>query len=320
MQSKHLKLPEKSPVQPGETPRNYIITAGDPDGIGYELIIKSLKTIRSRSKVCIIVGSARRLRQHGFTVTRDITLDKGAFVIDVEDAMAGLSYIEKATELVSDAPDQWIMITLPVSKSRISRYSHNFTGHTDYFRQKFGVKLLMTFAYEKLLVSLLTEHIPIKDVAGAISADLISDNLSLAGKYLKRYFGIDKPTIAISGLNPHCGDNGLVGTEETMMRESIAKLADNRVSGPYSVEYLLRKAFRAPQKAVYDLIFFCYHDQILPAMKMLYPQCVNMTLGLPFLRFSPSHGPALDIAGKGACETSSFEYIFEYASKLPRGG
>lgn len=287
----------------------FLVTLGDPQGIGPEILKKALNKINSRGKTIVIIGNREYIEANPINSINEAA--EGINLVNIDEPKAGLAYVETAIEILKNDPT-WALITLPVSKERINRYGPGFKGHTDLFRRHFTSDLLMCFIYEDVRTTLLTEHIPLKDVAGSITPGLIESKIELAERLLKKHFDINRAHIAVSGLNPHCGDSGALGNEEELIRQTIDNLnnSGHNVSGPFSVEYLTRRL------KDYDFTFYCYHDQIVPVMKALYPACMNVTLGLPFWRFSPSHGTAFDIAGQDKADSSSLEYILKYSSSL----
>ncbi|MBI4243892.1 MAG: 4-hydroxythreonine-4-phosphate dehydrogenase PdxA [Planctomycetes bacterium] len=289
------------------TNKRIIITLGDPEGVSPEIISKSYNRIAKLAEQIIIIGTVSFLQNiKAEQITGQLPNKKGVFLFNIEKHKNGLAYLEKAMEILRQ-DTQWILLTMPVSKNRINKIDKTFTGHTDYFRNYYNDELLMCFVYENIRTSLLTEHIPLRNVTDYITKELIRRKIESAKRYLSQYFKIGSPSIIVSGLNPHCGDEGVLGNEEIIIKDAIQ--TNSLAHGPHSVEFILRNL----QK--FDLSLFCYHDQIVPLIKSLYPSCINMTLGLPFYRFAPAHGTGFDIAGKGIADTKSFEYIFTYINK-----
>jgi 4-hydroxythreonine-4-phosphate dehydrogenase len=205
------------------------------------------------------------------------------------------------------------LVTAPIHKSNTQIPDFPFTGHTPFLKDKFGAKdVLMLLYNEKVRVALATEHVPISKVASLITKELILSKVSLLRESLIKDFGIDKPKIAVLGLNPHAGDGGQIGNEElTAIKPAVDQLQQNGqlVYGPYSADAFFARA----SYTEFDAVLAMYHDQGLVAFKTLAQgDGVNYTAGLPMIRTSPDHGTAFDIAGKDIADPSSFrEAIFQ---------
>lgn len=198
------------------------------------------------------------------------------------------------------------LVTAPIHKKNIQSSSFNHTGHTPYLKTLFGVNdVLMLMVAENMRVGLLTEHVAVKDVAQVITKDKMLSKLQLMNQSLKRDFGISKPKIAILGLNPHAGDQGLIGKEEVeLIKPTIAeaKRKDIFCFGPYSADAF----FARGQHEKFDAVLALYHDQgLIPFKSLSLGEGVNFTAGLKGVRTSPDHGTAFDIAGKGIADEAS---------------
>lgn len=204
-----------------------------------------------------------------------------------------------------------VLVTAPINKDEMVKMGFKHAGHTGYLEEKFDKKGLMFLVSEDLKVAVSTHHIPISDVAKNISKEKIKKQIKLLNQCLIEDFNIQKPKIAVLGLNPHSGDGGVIGNEEIEIIEpSIRELFDNGIMtfGPFPAD-----SFFQPNKyRSYDAILAMYHDQGLAPFKTLaYEKGVNYTAGLPFVRTSPDHGVAYDIAGKNVADHQSFsEAIF----------
>lgn len=204
-----------------------------------------------------------------------------------------------------------VLVTAPINKDEMVKMGFKHAGHTGYLEEKFDKKGLMFLVSEDLKVAVSTHHIPISDVAKNISKEKIKKQIKLLNQCLIEDFNIQKPKIAVLGLNPHSGDGGVIGNEEIEIIEpAISELFDNGILtfGPFSAD-----SFFQPNKyRNYDAILAMYHDQGLAPFKTLaYEKGVNYTAGLPFVRTSPDHGVAYDIAGKNLADYQSFsEAIF----------
>lgn len=205
------------------------------------------------------------------------------------------------------------LVTAPIHKKNIQSADFNFTGHTPYLKEMFGVKdVVMMLCAGDFRVALVTEHVPVGEVAQYITKEKILSKLSLINQSLQKDFGIEKPKIAVLGLNPHAGDEGLIGKEEeTIIKPAIKEAKNNNmlVVGPYSADaFFARRSFER-----FDAVLAMYHDQgLIPFKTLATGEGVNFTAGLPAVRTSPDHGVAFDIAGKDKADPSSFmTAIFE---------
>ncbi|MEO6538333.1 MAG: 4-hydroxythreonine-4-phosphate dehydrogenase PdxA, partial [Ferruginibacter sp.] len=199
------------------------------------------------------------------------------------------------------------LVTAPLHKKNIQSATFNFTGHTPFLKNAFEVKeVAMLMIAENMKIGLLTEHVPIKDVAQNITRENILSKLQVINESLKKDFGINKPKIAVLGLNPHAGDEGLVGQEELeIIKPAIrdAKQRDIFCFGPYSADAF----FARGQFEKFDAVLALYHDQgLIPFKSLAQGEGVNYTAGLSAVRTSPDHGVAFDIAGKGIADEASF--------------
>ncbi len=205
------------------------------------------------------------------------------------------------------------LVTAPIHKKNIQSPEFSFTGHTPYLKQMFEARdVVMMLCAGDFRVALVTEHVPVAEVAKHISKEKILSKLVLIHQSLQKDFGIDKPRIAVLGLNPHAGDEGLIGNEEeTIIKPAIKEAKNNNmlVVGPYSADaFFARRSFER-----FDAVLAMYHDQgLIPFKTLATGEGVNYTAGLPVVRTSPDHGVAFDIAGKDKADTSSFiTAIFE---------
>ncbi len=198
------------------------------------------------------------------------------------------------------------LVTAPIHKKNTQSAEFNFTGHTPFLKHAFGVQdVLMLMAADNLRVGLVTEHVPISEVAKYITRENIISKLNILKESLIKDFGIDKPKIAVLGLNPHAGDEGLIGKEEEEIIKPAIKDAKHNmlVFGPYSADAF----FARNQYQKFDAVLAMYHDQgLIPFKSLAIGEGINYTAGLPIVRTSPDHGTAFDIAGKNKADTSSF--------------
>lgn len=298
-------------------------TPGDINGVGYEVILKSIIDSKNiPNATTIIYGSPKVLAYYKKSLGSNVNTTTisspeeakniGIYVINcnsedirVESGksteMAGLaSYqaLEKATEdLQKNLID--ILVTGPINKGNIQSAGFNFPGHTEYLAKKFNVsKYLMLMCSEDLRVGVATGHIPLSQVSESITKELLIEKLSILNETLKNDFIIQKPKIAVLGLNPHCGEGGIIGSEEVekiIPAIEVAREQDIMAFGPYSADGF----FGSGEFKKFDAVLAMYHDQGLAPFKSLtFDDGVNYTAGLPIVRTSPAHGTAYEIAGK----------------------
>ncbi|MCX5665941.1 MAG: 4-hydroxythreonine-4-phosphate dehydrogenase PdxA [Candidatus Omnitrophica bacterium] len=306
-----------------------LITMGDPAGIGPEVTVKALLD-RSISKLAHfqVIGDFTvidRVRK-SLRVKPEISLLDLANVSTTNFAFgiqrpafgkASMEYIDEALKLLkAGAADA--LVTAPVNKSSIrSAGFKEFEGHTEYLAQMSGAKeFAMMFVGKHLKITLVTRHIALKDVARTITEDMIFKTISITHEHLKKYFGIEEPRIAVAGLNPHASDSGLFGDEEARLIIPAIKKASitiKNIYGPLSADAV----FYETLKGKFDAVVAMYHDQALAPFKTLYfNDGVNLTLGLPFIRTSPDHGTAFDIAGKSIADPTSMKEAIRLACSL----
>jgi len=305
------------------------ITMGDPAGIGPEIILKSLEKIKEICNPIIICDGeflkkiAKRLN---IKLNDEYILDMKNINTKIKvgqiNKFAGIvsfQYIKKAVDLALKKEVNAI-VTAPINKKSLEEDKINFQGHTEMLAKLTNTKnFAMMLIGDFLRVVLVTTHVSIKDVPKLISKSNIYEKIKLTSIWLKKYFKIRKPVIAVAGLNPHSGENGLFGNEE--VKEIIPAVEKARrnlkaeIIGPVPPDVLFYKA----SKEKYDAVICMYHDQGLIPLKMIaFEKGVNVTLGLPIIRTSPDHGTAYDIAGKGIANPSSFISAVELASFLTK--
>ncbi|MCM8795332.1 MAG: 4-hydroxythreonine-4-phosphate dehydrogenase PdxA [Candidatus Omnitrophica bacterium] len=283
------------------------ITMGDPAGIGPTIIAKALPQVKNLAEF-IIIGDARVFKRvqnlqplpqnYRFIDLNNVSAKFFSFgKIKAEYGRAAVEYLDKALALIK-AKEIDCLVTCPVSKEVIGLSGINFFGHTEYFAQRCGRKNLVMLLLNKYLkIALLTRHIALKEVPLNIKRKTLIATLKTTYLYLKKYFLIKNPHLIICGVNPHASDNGLIGTEENRIIKPVLKKFSKTLNldGPLSADIALYKV----AKREYDCALAMYHDQALIALKLTdVKSAVNMTLGLPFIRTSPLHGTAFDIAQK----------------------
>ncbi|MCM1449321.1 MAG: 4-hydroxythreonine-4-phosphate dehydrogenase PdxA [Clostridiales bacterium] len=314
------------------------ITHGDFNGIGYEVILKTLEDNRLL-ELCtpIVYGSAKIANYY----RRGLELGNIPFnsISDAAEAQpeannlinvigeeahiepgtstteAGQAAFAALERAVADLKDGKIdvLVTAPINKNNIQSEQFHFAGHTEYLATCAGEgnQALMILFNDKLRVALVTTHCPIANVAAEITIDTVYGKLQQFYSSLEKDFGLTHPRIAVLALNPHAGDGGVIGhEEENVIMPAIAKARENKVNcfGPYAADGF----FGAEQYSHFDGVLAMYHDQGLAPFKTLaMAGGVNFTAGLPFVRTSPDHGTGYDIAGKGeASEQSMREAIY----------
>jgi 4-hydroxythreonine-4-phosphate dehydrogenase len=269
------------------------ITVGDPAGIGPEIALKAADSLRGLADF-LIIGDASRKR---FTPG----------VISRPSGAASVSYLEQAVGLLERSKID-CLVTAPISKEAVRLAGFRFPGHTEYLAAKSAVKdYAMMLLNRRLKFSLLTTHQPLKEVPALITAGRIRAVVGLTVTGLKKYFGILRPRLAVCGLNPHASDNGLIGCEERKVIDPAArrcaKLFAADIRGALPADVAVSRALEGE----FDGLIAMYHDQALIPLKATDKSSgVNLTLGLPFVRSSPLHGTAFDIAATpGKADPSS---------------
>ena len=307
------------------------ISIGDLNGIGAELAIKTFSDNRLL-ELCtpILFGSNKLINfyrksipdatfnyQHIKDLSRPFHKQVNLFNCWEEEVSinpgqltetGGLYAIKSLISATEALKDKKIdaLVTAPIHKKNIQSADFSFTGHTPYLKQAFAVKdVLMLMSSENFRVGLVTEHVPVSEIARNITRESIISKLNIMKDSLIRDFGIDKPRIAVLGLNPHAGDDGLIGREEEDIIKPAIKDAKHNmlVYGPYSADAF----FARNQQQKFDGVLAMYHDQgLIPFKSLAFGEGINFTAGLPVIRTSPDHGTAFDIAGKNKADTGSF--------------
>jgi len=279
---------------------------GDPSGIGPSIIAKSLAKLKNSAQF-VVIGDKHifeRVTSHQPPATSVKFIDLGNvprknFVfgkVKAEYGRASIEYLDKALELIKKKEID-CLVTGPISKEAVNLAGFKFPGHTEYLAQRTGAQnFVMMLLNKKLKIALVTRHIPLKSVALQLNESNITETILLTYKYLKDWFAIKEPRLVICGLNPHASDNGRIGKEENRLIEPALKHLSRKIKyldGPLSADVAVAKA----GKGEYDCVIAMYHDQALIPLKITDAQSgVNITLGLKFIRTSPLHGTAFDIA------------------------
>ena len=320
------------------------ITLGDPAGIGPEVILKALKDKKlAESASFLLIGDyglithlKRQLKINmNFNIISDIGrlhlseeminfLNLGNITypipygkIDVRCGKSAYEYITMACLLLRSLNNLDGLVTGPINKEALNLAGYRFQGHTQILAQRFKARYVrMMFVAEKLRVVLVTVHTALKDVPGLITKKSVQDTIFTTHRTMDKYFKIKKPNIAVCGLNPHASEDGLFGNEEAeeiLPAIKKARAQKLKVEGPFPADTLFWKA----KEGAYDAIIAMYHDQACIPFKTLYfNNGVNVTLGLPFVRTSPDHGTAFDIAGKNMADPESMKEAIKLAVEM----
>jgi 4-hydroxythreonine-4-phosphate dehydrogenase len=316
---------------PGHKP--IAISLGDPAGIGPEIVARALAE-RPEARVVVFgdEGVLTRASMVAGVAPPPSTSIRPVTALGPDEVTPGhpndasgraqLAYLTAATDAAL-AGEVAGLVTAPISKEWIARAGFTFPGHTEYLASRAGVReFAMMLAGPTLRVTVATAHIPLRDVPRLLTVDGIASAIWLTADALVRSLGIAAPRVAVAGLNPHAGEAGRFGDEEERLVRPAIELARTRlgaagmnvtVSGPLVPDSVFRQAAHGEFEAVVAL----YHDQGLIPLKLLhFDDGVNLTLGLPFVRTSPDHGTAYDIAGTGQARAVSFLTAFDLASRL----
>jgi 4-hydroxythreonine-4-phosphate dehydrogenase len=282
------------------------ITVGDPSGIGPEIAQKAAVDPR-------VLDACEPLV---YGPPPDV-----AFAPGVLSAEAGRAAYDTICRAVRDAQAGVVsaVATAPVNKLAFSKAGLPWKGHTDLLGHLTGSpRVAMMFWSEPLKVVLATVHVPLADVPRSLTASLLEDVVDLAARELPR-FGVATPRLALAGLNPHAGEDGLLGSEdERVLKPAVASARERGIdiSGPFPADTLFVRAARGE----FDAVIACYHDQgLIPVKLLAFGESVNVTLGLPIIRTSVDHGTAFDIAGKNVADPSSMIAATLLAARLARG-
>lgn len=271
------------------------ITLGDPRGIGPEIVAKALADPRVRELVeATIVGPT------GTDVNADMAVGSWATGGTPAEAgkLAGLA-IERAVRLAKSGAVSGI-VTAPIDKQALHAGGYDYPGHTEMLAALTGARTAMMLASDRLRVVLATTHIALRDVPAAVTVGVINEAATITREGLQDWFGIAEPRIALCGLNPHLGDGGRFGDEDTAILEPAARVA--RIAGPFAADTVFVRAMQGE----FDAVIAPYHDVGMTAIKVAsFGHAVNITLGLQFPRTSPDHGTALGIAGQGIARADS---------------
>lgn len=300
------------------------LTMGEPGGIGPEVILKALQTSqRSKKFDYLLIGSHAPFdflkKKFHLSIPSDVLFSEipsrgfDPKKISKRNAILAYQSLETASDLAVAGKVQ-AMVTAPLNKTGMRFVDKKFHGHTEYLASQAGVKeFAMMFVGPKLKVTLVTIHIPIRAVSRFITRKAVFEKIRLTHEFLKKYFRIKNPKIAVCALNPHGKETG--NEDEAQIRPAVRMAQKKKIlaEGPFSADQLFHEAYEGKWDAVVSM----YHDQGLAPFKMIaFRDGVNVTLGLPFIRTSPDHGTALDIAYQNKADASSFISALRLAEKL----
>lgn len=322
------------------------VTMGDPAGIGGEITLKAWRDHRQTIAPFFVIDDPERLqrlaKQLGFAVpvksiaTPSETASVYAHALpvlserlatasepgrlDPANGAAVRRSIERAVALTQSGV-AGAVVTNPIHKLGLSKSGFEYPGHTEFLAALAGIDsepVMMLSSPDVLSVVAITRHVSVRRALDLLTADLIVETALITDTALKQDFGIARPRLAFAGLNPHAGEGGIMGPEEVdIIEPALARLRDAGilVSGPHPSDTL----FNPRARASYDVALCMYHDQaLIPIKTIAFDSAVNVTLGLPFIRTSPDHGTALDIAGSGTADESSLVCALAMAGRMVR--
>jgi 4-phospho-D-threonate 3-dehydrogenase / 4-phospho-D-erythronate 3-dehydrogenase len=296
------------------------ITLGDPAGIGAEIVFKALA---EAGVPAWLFGNRACAERAGAIPKVERFVDVGV-PDDVRfgevSAAAGrvsLASIDAAVDAITRG-DCSALVTAPIHKQAIAAAGSPFPGHTELLASKAGLRrygwdYAMYFDSPSIRTVLLTVHVPLRDAIASIDADSVAAIARLTTREYERIYG-QKPRLGVAGVNPHAGEGGRFGDEETIIARGVAAARNEGIdiSGPHPADTL----FLAARQRKYDVIVAMYHDQgLIPVKTLEFEQSVNVTIGLPYLRVSVDHGTAFDIAGKGVADAAPMRYAIAWAAR-----
>ena len=315
------------------------ISIGDPNGIGMEIILSTFEDKGIFKKLTPIIFSPRNIiefsKSHfdkkteiNYVNDMNFLTENKLNVLDFDSEKFNLEFGLKSktagnisrkslmyaiNEIKNNRID--VLVTAPINKDSIHSKDFNFTGHTDFLGSNFTGEPLMFMIKGKLRIALLTDHIPLSQVSKEVSSESLNLKIHSVLKSLREDFGIEKPKIAVLSINPHSGDNGIIGKEDdTVIKPLLNKLQKNIfIRGPFPADSF----FGSKKYKVYDATLAIYHDQgLIPFKTLSFGEGVNFTAGINIVRTSPDHGTAFDIAGKGIANSNSFKQAILESVKI----
>ncbi|MGC9316025.1 MAG: 4-hydroxythreonine-4-phosphate dehydrogenase PdxA [bacterium] len=318
------------------------ISLGDPAGIGLEVTAKAILALKSAPIRFVLACNESYFAHYGsrfewgaeiLELAKPGNSGSGAEIeflgepelraqvsFGIPTAESGYfayeSLITAAENCIEECADA--LVTAPLSKTALKMAGHDFPGHTEILQKLAGVpRVVMAFIAGDNRVVPATRHIALRDVPNALTPELIDETIGITSDWLIRYEGIDEPRIGVLALNPHAGEDGIMGGEESIIIEGMTRATGRgyNVSGPIVPD----TAFLWKIRSAYDVLIGMFHDQVLIPFKMMaFEEGVNATLGLPFIRTSPDHGTAFAIAGKGVASHGSMKSAIELAERWAR--
>jgi 4-hydroxythreonine-4-phosphate dehydrogenase len=299
-----------------------VLTQGDPRGIGPELLLR-LAAEGELREGDVVVASPSWLERWAHELPQPwamagwARLRAGLHAVDVDEpGAAQVRALERGVDLVLEHRGR-ALVTAPIDKRACHDAGFSFPGHTEYLAHRAGgVEVAMLMVGARLRVVPVTIHVPLRRVPELLTGGLIEETALVVEEALRRDFGIDRPRLAVAGLNPHAGEGGALGEEDgRVIAPAVARLRERGLDarGPLPADTM----FHAEARRGYDAALCMYHDQALIPLKALaFDRGVNVTLGLPFVRPSPDHGTALDIAGRGVARPESLIAAIATAAEL----
>lgn len=316
------------------------ISIGDPNGIGGEVVLKSFENPLMLELYTPVIFAGKKLlsfyvkefnldvRYHSIksidealpgklnllsVINEDFKVTWGE--VSKEAGAVAIESLKAATQALKESKID-VLVTAPINKESIQSDDFKFPGHTNFLDQELEGESLMFLVSDELRVGLLTDHIPISEVARNIDPKIIKSKIGTIKESLKRDFGIVKPKIAVLGINPHVGDNGVIGTDDQdVLIPALEELRQDGtlIFGPYAADTF----FGSKKYKQFDAVLASYHDQGLVGFKTIsFSEGVNFTAGLNHVRTSPDHGTGFDIAGKGEASPSSFMKAIDTAAAI----
>ncbi len=318
------------------------ISIGDLNGIGSEIVLKTFEDSRMLEFCTPVIFASVKLMSY---FIKEYGLDMNVYGIDNLDAVVpkkinvynvwkepvdvqfgkeekimgeyAIKSLEAAVAALKDKQVD-VLVTAPINKSNVQSKSFKFPGHTDYLAKELGGESLMLMISDDLRIGLLTDHVAVKDISSSITSSLIEKKIETIHKTLIEDFGISKPKIAVLGINPHLGDNGVIGTEDDeVVAPTLENIRNNGklVYGPYAADSF----FGSGNYKNFDAVIASYHDQgLVPFKTLSFGNGVNFTAGLNRIRTSPDHGTAFDLAGKNEANYESFKQAVFAAIEIYR--
>ncbi len=325
------------------------VTMGDPCGIGAEIIVKSMQAFLEKPGPGFVIAgdesvmdeAVKRYSSPSFAKewkraqrteqANDISRGSSRLVLFIksrldfdrmtpglpgpDEGVATASYLDAGFELVSSGVCRGL-VTAPVSKAGLRAGGFKYAGHTDWLGKKTGARPVMMMAAGRLRTVPLTVHIPLAEVASSLTPELIEETVMIVDRELRGKFGIERPRLALAGLNPHAGEKGILGKEEDELLAPVVEALSEqgiRIFGPYAADTL----FSTPKRKTFDVALCPYHDQaMLPVKTLAAAKAVNVTLGIPLVRTSPAHGTGPDIAWQGKADPRSMGEAIKTAARL----